>query len=697
MASDDSVIFVDVVPRLDDSETEKSVEKLRDKFKRGAQGTGKAISDVLHSELAQELGRQLEPVARDAGTKLAKELGTGIHDQLSDVLADVGIDFDGVIDKTHDVADGIGKIHDSVKAIKQGDVAGGLGGVAKSLKDIAGDNAASDVLGNISEKASPLQDRFKDLKGSVHDTVADFKDLAGNSGRISGALTAISEAAGPLAAALLSVEEIDKLSESLNNRAGQTIAPRGGIVGSPFWLWNQGNKALDQGSWDPLNPFKVKPTGPPPKPAAPYAPAPGLPGLLMPGEMAPSGPSVGGIPIPGVTAAPDSKRGGNRMHPTDWGSGGPGGSYTQDQAAAAIIGAAKSRGLNQEQTLAALSVGLLETNLGSNPMTNVAQNQSGTVVQGLFQQDSSYSKYFGGGSRTDPGGAARGFVDQYIARGGLSKDPYQAAVDVQVGTYGPGYVRSFRNRAMDFYTRNGGGGGGPAQAAYGMFAGVPSPGGTSPMGYSIPGTGSGGYMPAGYGGLGPGEMSPSQANSYSPVQQQQTGSGKGFGLTGGGLIGMAEKAGTMGAALGGMGGGGIAMQIGEQEMNLAVQQGGKMAAALVSAPMETLGLKGGQMGAPSVGSGGWMHKLVGGMVGQMTNSSNIAGATQPPKQAGDKEDPGAGGQSQGAGGQGGKGGPTGHKDDPMHVSVVPPAGGSSPLGSMTSGANATSAMSALPA
>ena len=48
MASDDDVVYVDVIPRLDDSETEKATSKLRDKFKQGAQGAGKAISDVLH-------------------------------------------------------------------------------------------------------------------------------------------------------------------------------------------------------------------------------------------------------------------------------------------------------------------------------------------------------------------------------------------------------------------------------------------------------------------------------------------------------------------------------------------------------------------------------------------------------------------------------------------------------------------------
>ena len=48
---------MDVVPKLNDSETEKAVSRLRDKFKDGAKGVGKSISDALHSELASELDR----------------------------------------------------------------------------------------------------------------------------------------------------------------------------------------------------------------------------------------------------------------------------------------------------------------------------------------------------------------------------------------------------------------------------------------------------------------------------------------------------------------------------------------------------------------------------------------------------------------------------------------------------------------
>ena len=55
------------------------------------------------------------------------------------------------------------------------------------------------------------------------------------------------------------------------------------------------------------------------------------------------------------------------------------------------------------------------------------------------------------------------------------------------------------------------------------------------------------------------------------------GSGQGLSVTGGGILGAAEQAGVMAAAIGGFGGGGIAAQIGEQEMNLGIQEAGKAA------------------------------------------------------------------------------------------------------------------------
>jgi hypothetical protein len=148
---------------------------------------------------------------------------------------------------------------------------------------------------------------------------------------------------------------------------------------------------------------------------------------------------------------------------------------------------------------------------------------------------------------------------------------------------------------------------------------------------------------------------------------------------------MAEQAGVIAAGLGSFGGGSVAAQLAEQEINLAAQKGGQMIAAAASAPMETLGLTGGQMGAPSVNPmGGWVGKVVSGLIGQGTQIPNMAGASQKPAQPKDGKDQQ---QQDPAGGNGGKqaASPSGSKDDPMHVKNVGGGnGGGQHLGDITS-------------
>lgn len=159
-----------------------------------------------------------------------------------------------------------------------------------------------------------------------------------------------------------------------------------------------------------------------------------------------------------------------------------GGSATRDKNALDIITQAKAMGFNKEQTLAALGVGIQETGLGTNPRTNVAQNQSGTVVQGEFQQDGGYAKY---GDRTNPSNSARGFLTEFAKRGqGLNDpNPWRHAVsDVQIpaqagrGGYNDSdgsYLRNLqRGAALDYYNRLAGdmptsGGGGDDVFGYG--------------------------------------------------------------------------------------------------------------------------------------------------------------------------------------------------------------------------------------
>jgi hypothetical protein len=362
--------------------------------------------------------------------------------------------------------------------------------------------------------------------------------------------------------------------------------------------------------------------------------------------------------------------------------GGPAG-YSQDEAAAAIISAAKARGLNKEQTLAALSVGLLETGLGANNMTNAAQDQNGTVVQGLFQQDSGYNRYFGGGPRTDPRGAADGFVDQFIARGGLDKDPYQGAVDVQVGQYGPGYVRSFRGQAEQYYNRDswfasGHSRGGVVGYGSGGVAGF----GLLPLdnnGFDFGGAGTGGggltrkgdvapvpssppttnrqlphipgdlpkpephqpaYKPNGYSddhairpdqhlGTAAGHHEPPPMKVEHPDRnikenpsQPLTAEGKGFGV-GGGLLGAAEGAASMAANAFAPGSGQAAQQL-FQLANLAIGYGGKLVGIGLEGIIGTLLPNDDPLADPSKNIFG---KMALGLAGAHPSAKNWAGSS----------------------------------------------------------------------
>ncbi len=180
-------------------------------------------------------------------------------------------------------------------------------------------------------------------------------------------------------------------------------------------------------------------------------------------------------------------------------------------------------------------------------------------------------------------------------------------------------------------------------------------------------------------------------NAGGQPQQQSIGHGSGYGITGG-AIGAAEGAASAAAGAFSFGGGAIAAQLAEQEINLAVQKGGQAIATLAAAPFETFGLSGGQMGAPQVNPlGGWVGKVISGLVGQSTNLPNMAHSVQSPKQPnqqqqGDK-DPGHGGET--------PTGPKGSKDDPMHVNVTNQPNPAQ--GAMTSGANFTAMAGIAPA
>lgn len=276
-------------------------------------------------------------------------------------------------------------------------------------------------------------------------------------------------------------------------------------------------------------------------------------------------------------------------------SGGGGGSSSQDAVAANIIAQARARGLNQEQTLAALAVASQESDMGANPAAFRPQTQNGTPgITGVFQQDNSYAKY---GDRNNPAVAATGFLDQFVNTGaGLNNpDPWAQALAVQRpasasnGGYDASTLRAGqRGTALDYYNRLGAGGGG---------------------GSLLPGTG----MPQAAPFAGPG-MAFSAGQSY-PAQ-----GGGGFAGIGG--LPMAALS-TAASMVPGMG---AAAQVGMQLINRAIGYAGQSVGIGVSGLFETLSI--GDNPLSSLGNS-WFGKLASGFAGARPALPNKAGQAPP--------------------------------------------------------------------
>jgi TP901 family phage tail tape measure protein len=336
--------------------------------------------------------------------------------------------------------------------------------------------------------------------------------------------------------------------------------------------------------------------------------------------------------------------------------GGSANSMSQDQVASAIIREGQKRGLSRDQIVAGLNVAKLESNLGANQRSWGQQNQSGTIVQGIFQQDLGYS-----GDHNDPANAAGQFFDRLLQRTQPGDSAGQAAVRVQVGKYDGSYVDSQGQGAtydrlvgqqsqadannaaakanaipwdqLDFggglgpmFRRSGGGAPGnigpfPVPPGVAPHAGAPR-NDNGPHGASgsrlmrTPGPTVNGVQP---GGVPSGPATPGVQSSQPP-----SGSGKGAGATGGGLLGGALGAGAM-AANAFAPGAGAGVQIAAEEAERAAGYAGQVGGILAQGLLETFTLHG-ENGAG--GKGGWFGKIAGGLAGAHPSVPNAAGTAQ---------------------------------------------------------------------
>lgn len=183
-----------VEPKVD---TAKTKGALREIGKDIAETVQKGIEDAGYTT-DQVVGE----LAKRAGAKIGQELRDAVVDvpYLGDAVRNVGSVIDPVVDAFH----GIG---DAITGIKDKDAAGTLNGLAAALNSV-GQTQAGAAVQDVANKAAPLQEKISTLKSDIEGTTEGFLMFAGNSGRISGAFTAIAAAAGPLAGTLAALDTV---------------------------------------------------------------------------------------------------------------------------------------------------------------------------------------------------------------------------------------------------------------------------------------------------------------------------------------------------------------------------------------------------------------------------------------------------------------------------------------------------------
>lgn len=662
MADDEDAIYIDVIPRVDDSAADSAVSKLKDKFKDVAGDIGPEFMDALgNSGLADELGKKLgdalsgplkdlsEGIGLDLKNPLEKMLKQDMGGALDDVASQLGTKLaKAVSDPLHDVASNIGvDLDDAVsKALNKdwGGLATSLGkSVGGKLTDVLGINEllGTNGLDGVIDKFHTVADTVKSLRGGdlgsalqganaltggALQPVADMHDQIKQSVGDTKELVEEFAGAGFLGSKMSGKEAAEKLTS-----AGAPVAASMALTGPVEDLlnkipWVQENTPLpgSGGDW-----FK-----------SPFRQIGG--DIMHPSRIGKDhqyDPKTGNF----VGDGPPQENSTDRLYNSVFPSSGGGGATSTT-----------ANEVDVKASSAVVSAGSVTLSGGiSLPGIGTASSGGGRTTSGIAAaggDSGSMSSLYSGGSGTTIGKG-------HSAGGILPGD--SPGHDNMIGVMPSGSMVSLE-----------GGEGVIRPEAMGR-PGIADLVSSLNQHYDE-GTSSAAGVAGGAGGD-PNNTTlatpPTQSNTAGgadPKQQQQLGKGQGAGISGGGIIGAAEQAGVMAAAVGGFGGGGIAAQIAVQETNLAVQKASQNVAALATAPFETLGLSGGQMGAPTVNPmGGWIGKLIAGELGSQTNLPNIAGASvQPPKKPDQKPEDGQ--QPQGESPTG----PSGAKDDPMHVNVT---------------------------
>ena len=688
MAGDEDAIYIDVVPRVDDSAADSAVEKLKDKFKDVANDVGPEFMDAMRNS----------GVLDDLGGKLAESISDALRDPLHDISDTIGVDLDSALEKALNkdwgglsgvVGKGLGgKIAESLGLDNLGDEIsdrlgvdinaalgkalnkdwGGLAGVVgKGLGGKLGDAlGVPDLLGNLDSvigRAHSVADAYHNAHDAVTNTMSGLTDAAAGLG--------IGSFAGTKGKSLLA--GLGEFAEPLGVATG--VSGAGDVANS----WIQQVQGAHPGLAPWLTPVADITAGI----AAPFREMKEGYDWLTGGDK----------PAPQEDST-------DRLYNSVFGGGGGGGSTSTT-----------ANEVEVQSSVATISAGTVTLGGSISLPTTGSSVSSGGGHSSPSGIGKAYGSEGGAAASLYGGGGSSTLLDHFASGGILPGD--SPGHDNILGYSGGAPVGL---EGGEFIVNPQ-----ATQANMDLLKAINSSshfdvGGVLPNQpqQSDPGPGGAPGLPS----TGPDF---NETNAYGSKKQQQMGTGQGFGLTGGGLIGFAESAPMMALQAGASGAGGMGagsgagaaaaigaslwQNIGQPEVNEAIKSGTQIAAAAAMAPLETMWLGGGQMGAPTVGSpakAGWTGKLLGSVLGSHFDASNIAGAAQPPKDPQGEKNSGDSGQADPLGGNNGKqnggkggGGPTGNRRRPAAREVV--GGGSTPpQGSTTSAMAVPSMQSAMP-
>lgn len=294
---------------VDDSSVTDTVKGALDNAGTYAKDAGRKIGDNISSgaksamqDLTRSIGDAGKRGAKQLSTELiegvrkgAKEASAGFQREFNDMVqrsaSGVGKKLSDAISKSgastalQDIASQMGPVVDTVngvsnalKGIREHNAGAALQGISDALGKM-GQTGAADTLKQIADKAGEAQNKASQLKTDIEGTTTGLLTLTNNSGKIAGGLTAISNAAGPLAATFAALSTINPAAINALTSIGDQLQGK-----KPFNLkdWFNGlipgTTYLDRPLQDIFGPSPLKTGKAPTTPSSGFTPGDFLPG-----------------------------------------------------------------------------------------------------------------------------------------------------------------------------------------------------------------------------------------------------------------------------------------------------------------------------------------------------------------------------------------------------------------------------------